>query len=70
MVPRIQNSRTGPGQSLISMDESECLAEFRVRKKDITLLANVLQKPFSRLVFLICIIIKSSMHVRQFLAIL
>ena len=27
------------------MDESECLAEFRVRKQDITLLANVLQLP-------------------------
>lgn len=27
------------------MNESECLAEFRVRKQDITLLANVLQLP-------------------------
>ena len=27
------------------MDESECLAEFRVRKQDITVLANVLQLP-------------------------
>ena len=27
------------------IDESECLAEFRVRKQDITLLANVLQLP-------------------------
>ena len=27
------------------IDESECLAEFRVRKQDITLLADVLQLP-------------------------
>ena len=28
-----------------NLDERECLAEFRVRKQDITLLANVLQLP-------------------------
>ena len=27
------------------MDESDCLTEFRVRKQDVTLLANVLQLP-------------------------
>ena len=29
------------------IDESECLAEFRVRRQDITLLADVLQLPFT-----------------------